>query len=227
MRLAVYLQHDAKESTLQAYADTVIPALADTTAAPARGRPLRTFGGVRGNIAPHPTVSLRFMADHGAARFRSSSTGVRLPRSRPPVRSALRPSCSRGEERHDRAGCTAEVAAGATRPRRRIGRHGAAGGVGHRLRGDPRCERRHHGCYAKGVGTLRVIDAAKTKCKAAEVKLTWNQTGPAGPAGPKGARGVQGNPGTPGATGAQGPAGPQGPAGLGTPTYLADIEKLR
>jgi probable F420-dependent oxidoreductase len=32
-QFAVYLQHDAKEATLQAYADTVIPALADTVAA--------------------------------------------------------------------------------------------------------------------------------------------------------------------------------------------------
>jgi probable F420-dependent oxidoreductase len=32
-QFAVYLQHDAKESTLQAYADKVIPALADTVAA--------------------------------------------------------------------------------------------------------------------------------------------------------------------------------------------------
>jgi probable F420-dependent oxidoreductase len=34
-QFAVYLQHDAKESTLRAYADTVIPALADTAAAKA------------------------------------------------------------------------------------------------------------------------------------------------------------------------------------------------
>jgi probable F420-dependent oxidoreductase len=34
-QFAVYLQHDAKESTLQAYADTVIPALTDLTAAKA------------------------------------------------------------------------------------------------------------------------------------------------------------------------------------------------
>jgi alkanesulfonate monooxygenase SsuD/methylene tetrahydromethanopterin reductase-like flavin-dependent oxidoreductase (luciferase family) len=32
-QFAVYLQHDAKEATLQAYADKVIPALADTVAA--------------------------------------------------------------------------------------------------------------------------------------------------------------------------------------------------
>ena len=39
MRLAVYLRHDAKQSTLQAYADTVIPALAETTATPALSGP--------------------------------------------------------------------------------------------------------------------------------------------------------------------------------------------
>jgi alkanesulfonate monooxygenase SsuD/methylene tetrahydromethanopterin reductase-like flavin-dependent oxidoreductase (luciferase family) len=32
-QFAVYLQHDAKEATLQAYADKVIPALADAVAA--------------------------------------------------------------------------------------------------------------------------------------------------------------------------------------------------
>ena len=39
------------------------------------------------------------------------------------------------------------------------------------------------GCYAKSGGTLRVIDASVTNCKASETALNWNVGGPAGPPG--------------------------------------------
>lgn len=71
-------------------------------------------------------------------------------------------------------------------------------------------------CYTRSGGTLRVIDATVTNCKASETALAWNvqgvqgatgATGPQGPAGPAGPAGPQGP------TGATGPAGPAGPAG--------------
>ncbi|HZS25077.1 MAG TPA: hypothetical protein VFA30_08830 [Gaiellaceae bacterium] len=61
-----------------------------------------------------------------------------------------------------------------------------------------------HGCYLKGLGTLRVIDPAKEHCSAAlEVPLQWNAQGPQGPQG------------------IQGPPGPKGDAGAPGPTYAA------
>jgi hypothetical protein len=73
-------------------------------------------------------------------------------------------------------------------------------------------------CYTRSGGTLRVIDATVTNCKASETALAWNvqgpqgatgATGPQGPAGPAGPAGPQG---PTGATGPQGPAGPAGPS---------------
>ena len=66
------------------------------------------------------------------------------------------------------------------------------------------------GCYARSGGTLRVIDASVTNCKASETALSWNVGGPAGPAG---AAGPAGPAGPPGADGAAGPAGPAGQLG--------------
>lgn len=51
-----------------------------------------------------------------------------------------------------------------------------------------------HGCYATNNGALRVVESP-SECKANELAIRWNQTGPTGPQGP------------------QGPTGPQGPAG--------------
>jgi hypothetical protein len=61
-----------------------------------------------------------------------------------------------------------------------------------------------HGCYAKSGGTLRVIDASVTNCKAGETALNWSQQGVPGPTGdpgepgPAGPQGEQGAPGVPG-----------------------------
>ncbi len=61
-----------------------------------------------------------------------------------------------------------------------------------------------HGCYLKGLGTLRVIDTGKAQtCSSFETPLTWSQTGPPGAQGPQGSQGPQGQ---------QGPAGPTGPS---------------
>ena len=58
-----------------------------------------------------------------------------------------------------------------------------------------------HGCYLND-GSLRVIDTeAGAKCRAGEIELFWNQTGPQGPEGEQGPQGPQGL------------QGPQGPAG--------------
>ena len=75
------------------------------------------------------------------------------------------------------------------------------------------------GCYMKSGGTLRVIDAAVTQCKATETLLQWNVQGPIGPVGPQGPAGPKGEDGAPGpagpqgAQGIQGEPGPEGPAG--------------
>jgi hypothetical protein len=71
-----------------------------------------------------------------------------------------------------------------------------------------------HGCYLKGVGTLRVIDSPSQKCfTAIETPIQWNQTGPQGPPGPQGPKGSTGPQGPAGGQGPQGPQGPQGAAG--------------
>src|SRR5580692_328043 len=74
-----------------------------------------------------------------------------------------------------------------------------------------------HGCYLKGIGTLRVIDNSDQTClRTVETPIAWSQTGPTGPVGPvgpTGATGATGATGPKGDTGAAGPAGPTGPAG--------------
>jgi hypothetical protein len=44
-----------------------------------------------------------------------------------------------------------------------------------------------HSCFARSGGTLRVIDASVTNCKAGETALDWNMKGAAGPKGDPGA----------------------------------------
>ena len=72
-------------------------------------------------------------------------------------------------------------------------------------------------CYLKAIGSVRVIDTARTTiCTSVETKFTWNAQGPVGPqgsAGPAGAPGAQGPQGLPGATGLQGLQGAKGDAG--------------
>ena len=75
-----------------------------------------------------------------------------------------------------------------------------------------------NGCYSKPGGTLRVIDASVTQCKANETSLSWSQTGPVGPVGPAGATGPEGPAGPVGPAGATGPEGPAGPAGPAGPS---------
>jgi hypothetical protein len=54
------------------------------------------------------------------------------------------------------------------------------------------------GCYNKGNGALRVIDATATQCKSSQTPIRWNEVGlpgsvgPAGPQGPQGAAGAAG-----------------------------------
>ena len=61
-------------------------------------------------------------------------------------------------------------------------------------------------CVNKGNGMMRLVDAT-TACHANELRVDWDETGPAGPPGP---------------AGPAGPAGPQGPAGesAGGPPYV-------
>jgi hypothetical protein len=90
-----------------------------------------------------------------------------------------------------------------------------------------------YGCYRKSGGTLRVLDYPAQECDArAEIRISWNQTGPQGPqgpAGPQGPIGPQGPVGPTGATGPQGeqgetgPAGPAGPAGPGGAKFMVLI----
>ena len=85
-----------------------------------------------------------------------------------------------------------------------------------------------HGCYARSGGSLRVIDATVTNCKAGETSLDWNvqgQQGPQGSQGPNGPAGPAGPQGPQGPTGSQGPAGPQGPSGL-SHGYLASSNQV-
>jgi hypothetical protein len=55
------------------------------------------------------------------------------------------------------------------------------------------------GCYNKGTGALRVIDATATQCKSSETPISWNEVGlqgSVGPTGPQGPQGVAGASGT-------------------------------
>jgi hypothetical protein len=65
-----------------------------------------------------------------------------------------------------------------------------------------------HACLLKNVGTIRVIDTAKSglpgHCSNVETEITWNQKGQAGAPG---APGAQGAPGADGADGADGASG--------------------
>src|SRR5665213_860899 len=71
-----------------------------------------------------------------------------------------------------------------------------------------------HGCYLKGVGSLRVIDSPNQKCiTVIETPIQWNQTGPQGPPGPQGPKGAIGAQGPQGGQGPQGDQGPKGPKG--------------
>jgi hypothetical protein len=69
-------------------------------------------------------------------------------------------------------------------------------------------------CVLNRVGTIRLIDSAKTglrgKCSKRETKVTWHANGPVGPVGATGPTGPAG-------TGAPGPKGNAGPAGLTGP----------
>lgn len=89
------------------------------------------------------------------------------------------------------------------------------------------------GCYTSNSGVLRVIDfEAGQRCRANELKVTWNQTGqpgPTGPAGPQGGTGAQGPAGPPGPqgeTGQQGPAGAAGPQGPTGPAGTVTITEV-
>lgn len=91
------------------------------------------------------------------------------------------------------------------------------------------------GCYAKGDGSLRVVDPSTATCGAGEGALAWSQTPPPGPkgaTGPQGANGDQGDQGPQGPKGVTGdlgfpgPQGPQGPEGPpGSPFYAATFSE--
>jgi hypothetical protein len=97
-----------------------------------------------------------------------------------------------------------------------------------------------HGCYQSQAdrssspmsGHSRIV-RSPTECRATELAIEWNQTGPQGPKGDGGPVGPAGAAGAPGPTGAEGavgptgltgpagpigPEGPQGPAGIPGPT---------
>ena len=91
-----------------------------------------------------------------------------------------------------------------------------------------------HACYMKSGGSIRVIDATVTNCKATETSLDWNRVaspaclgrrafpaprapkGETGDAGPQGIAGPQGPKGDTGATGATA-AGAEGRHGFRRP----------
>ncbi len=66
-------------------------------------------------------------------------------------------------------------------------------GAGFALGSVPDVEGVIHGCYKAHSGKVRVVDSeAGQECKANEIALDWNQTGPRGPAGPPGPTGSPG-----------------------------------
>lgn len=60
-----------------------------------------------------------------------------------------------------------------------------------------------YACVNNGSGTIHIISATGT-CSSNEMRLTWNQQGPAGPAGPQGPAGPPGPPGGGGGSGTGG-----------------------
>jgi hypothetical protein len=62
-------------------------------------------------------------------------------------------------------------------------------------------------CVKKRGGNVRIV-TAKTRCRASERRLTWNQRGPQGAPGSNGVPGMAGAPGSNGAAGSDGPPGP-------------------
>jgi Collagen triple helix repeat (20 copies) len=82
----------------------------------------------------------------------------------------------------------------------------------------------YHGCVNTASGLLRVVDPSAPTCRATEVAIDWNQTGPQGPTGEKGDKGDKGDTGPTGpqgptgATGETGPLGPTGSTGPQGPT---------
>jgi len=65
-----------------------------------------------------------------------------------------------------------------------------------------------NGCYNRQSGALRVIDTASAGCRAAEIAISWSQSGPQGLTGPQGPTGPQGVKGPQGDVGPLGPSGP-------------------
>src|SRR5262249_38247191 len=60
----------------------------------------------------------------------------------------------------------------------------------------------YHACVLKNVGTMRLIDTAKSgtlgRCTALEQEISWNASGAQGPVGPVGPKGDPGEPGAKG-----------------------------
>lgn len=69
------------------------------------------------------------------------------------------------------------------------------------------------GCQLKGIGALRVVNAASDCNTKLETPLSWNSQGLPGPAGAKGDPGTAGAAGTPGIAGPQGAKGDKGDTG--------------
>ena len=90
---------------------------------------------------------------------------------------------------------------------------GAMGGVALAIGGGDT----YTGCLGSG-GTIKHLAVGTEPlrpCRAPQVEITWNQTGPAGPARPAGAVGPQGLAGPQGATGDTGADGSSMPNGNG------------
>jgi hypothetical protein len=74
------------------------------------------------------------------------------------------------------------------------------------------------GCYSKGNGALRVIDAeAGDSCLRSELAVSWSEQGPKGEPGEPGPKGDKGDPGEPGPKGDKGEPGDLGLAGEACP----------
>lgn len=74
-----------------------------------------------------------------------------------------------------------------------------------------------YACVNNASGTIHIISAGSA-CASNEIKLNWNNEGPAGPAGPIGPAGPTG---PAGADGDAGPAGPAGPSGFSSYQFFS------
>lgn len=92
----------------------------------------------------------------------------------------------------------------------------AAGGSAAALATDSSSGSVYQGCLRHGNGepyNVHLNPNSPPRCHAHDMRVSWNQTGPAGATGQQGAKGDTGATGAPGPQGPKGDTGPAGPAG--------------